>query len=476
MELIRVLKKNYRLIITFLLAIVCLEVFNINSSRDRKLYEYYQDILSCYKDSSDRIDNLNYKRYVKDKNIAEEELLDDREDIERAILLVQDKKHYVDNNNDGFANRNSNSMLNSSLFSNNGYYKLNAKKYLSDTAKRGDVYLEVRNTAAIEFLLNDVQFSVVFFVMLLLILISYMDETDLGIFVQIRSSGMGRFTLPIKRCGIIYIVTMVLSFVFNGCIFALFSKVYGCDCGSIIQNSEMFNMFPLKVSITTFFLIYCVIYAFSMGTLAIVSYMVYLIVGNYKIAVVTIALAMFSEWLIYVNVSGKSRVAALRYINLTNLLLPGKSYMIYENWGTDSFITDVAATTWGLAGICAITGISSVIYLYSHKYMNKKFRLVQMIIDKCSSFIQAVLSRFPFFCKELYKTFISQRGVVILLVAIYLLFSCKILRGVNYSNVDRTVNRFYNIFEGNTGDAECEEFIKNNKEEIESPMLLKTEA
>lgn len=63
------------------------------------------------------------------------------------------------------------------------------------------------------------------------------------------------------------------------------------------------------------------------------------------------------EYIININISSKSAFAFLKYINISNVLFPGQSYYIYENWGTDNFITDIQSTTWLLTILLAITGL-----------------------------------------------------------------------------------------------------------------------
>ena len=68
---------------------------------------------------------------------------------------------------------------------------------------------------------------------------------------------------------------------------------------------------------------------------------VFLITGNYKLSIAGTGLFLVFEYIININISSKSAFAFLKYINISNVLFPGQSYYIYENWGTDNFITDI---------------------------------------------------------------------------------------------------------------------------------------
>lgn len=173
------------------------------------------------------------------------------------------------------------------------------------------------------------------------------------------------------------------------------------------------------------------------------------------------------EYIININISSKSAFSFLKYINFSNVLFPGQSYYIYENWGTDNFITDIQSTTWILTILLAITGLIGVYITYSHKYAQGRKSAITKIIERCSQFIQMLLGKVPLFVSELYKTFILQKGIILLAAAVYLLISCRMYRGVDYSNTDFSMNNFYSMFSGNTGDKECEAYIEECRNAVE---------
>ena len=183
--------------------------------------------------------------------------------------------------------------------------------------------------------------------------------------------------------------------------------------GSPIQNSYIFNMFPLKTNVAAFFIIYCITFAIAMCVLSWLVYFVFLITGNYKLSIAGTGLFLVFEYIININISSKSAFAFLKYINISNVLFPGQSYYIYENWGTDNFITDIQSTTWLLTILLAITGLIGVYITYSHKYAQGRKSAITKIIEKCSQFIQMLLGKVPLFVSELYKTLILQKGIIL---------------------------------------------------------------
>ena len=458
MELLRVLRKSVVFIAIFLGIIIWLSIFKINNTNDKKVYAYYNQLMYEYDNQTEMIESLTYSKYVHDKTDDYEA---DREYIEEAIKLLQEKYQYVYSSDMSRAENNYKKIINSTLFAEEqSYYVLNAQKYMADLESRGEINFSITNTTAIEKLVSDKQLPVIFLVMMIFVLITFMEEFENNMFLQIRGSKNSRKVLPVKRCFIILLISIVLSFVFNGVILAIYKNIYGCNMGSLIQNSYMFNMFQLKTNVATFFIIYCITFAIAMSVLSWLVYFVFLITGNYKLSIAGTGLFLVFEYIININISSKSAFAFLKYINISNVLFPGQSYYIYENWGTDNFITDIQI-------LLAITGLIGVYITYSHKYAQGRKSAITKIIEKCSQFIQMLLGKVPLFVSELYKTLILQKGIILLAAAVYLLISCRMYRGVDYSNTDFSMNNFYSMFSGNTGDKECEAYIEECRNAVE---------
>ena len=465
MELLRVLRKSVVFIAIFLGIIIWLSIFKINNTNDKKVYAYYNQLMYEYANQTEMIGSLTYSRYAHDKGDDYEA---DREYIEEAIKLLQEKYKYVNASDMSRAENNYKKIISSTLFAEEqSYYVLNAQKYMADLESRGEINFSITNTTAIEKLVSDKQLPVIFLMMMIFVLITFMEEFENNMFLQIRGSKNSRKVLPVKRCFIILLISIVLSFVFNGVILAIYKNIYGCNMGSPIQNSYMFNMFPLKTNVAAFFIIYCITFAIAMSVLSWLVYFVFLIIGNYKLSIAGTGLFLVFEYIININISSKSAFSFLKYINFSNVLFPGQSYYIYENWGTDNFITDIQSTAWILTILLAITGLIGVYITYSHKYAQGRKSVITKIIEKCSQFIQMLLGKVPLFVSELYKTFILQKGIILLAAAVYLLISCRMYRGVDYSNTDFSMNNFYSMFSGNTGDKECEAYIEECRNAVE---------
>ena len=91
------------------------------------------------------------------------------------------------------------------------------------------------NTTAVEKLVTNRTMPLLYIIIFTVIIIYFTEETDNGVLVLVRTSRRGRVLLPIVRCGIIIIYNIVLSFLYNGILYAIYARVYGISGGAYTE-------------------------------------------------------------------------------------------------------------------------------------------------------------------------------------------------------------------------------------------------
>lgn len=522
MELIRIVRKSMLCIICALAAVISICIYQINSSNDAVTYRYYRQIIDDYDQiSADRV-GLTAEKLTAAYDTYREE---DSEFINKAAELVENKAKYVmsynsdyknntdnagnsdnagksnnasksdnagngvnenvnnnvndnnkDVNNSNVNNRNYgkntdtksknyNRIAESTLFGDeNSFYILNANKQLKDKEKlkKADVAFNNTNTAAIEKLFNNRTMPLIYVLMMMVIIIHFTEENDNGVYVLVRTSRRGRIFLPVIRCFIIAAFNIILSCLFNSIIYGIYVKIYGVNGTCYIQNSKMFNMFPYAVSVNQIFVMYILVYACAMTVISFVIYFMINIVNNYKIAVTLMIAVLLCEYMLYSRMQYNSAFNSLKYINVFNVIFPGGSYFMYENWGRDGFITDICTTTWILTAVLLAVGLIGNVMAYSMKYTIRRKSIIENVINRLRQANQKLVSRMPLYGIEAYKMLIVQRGLLFILVGIYLFMSAKIMRGVDYSSNSKNykLNSFYEEFDGHEADKEASDYIE----------------
>lgn len=474
MELIRIIKKSILCIICALAAVISICIYQVNSSNDAVTYRYYRQIINDYdKIKEDRV-GLTASKLTAAYDTYREE---DSEYINKAAELVENKEKYVksynsyyDNSADNIKSKNYSRIADSTFFGDtDSYYILNANKQLKDKEKleKADVAFNNTNTAAIEQLLNNRAIPLIYVIMMTVIIIHFTEESDNGVYVLVRTSRRGRIFLPVIRCFIIIVFNIILSCLFNSIAYGIYAKIYGVDGTCCIQNSKMFSMFPYAVSVNRVFVIYALVYACAMTAISLLIYFMINLVNNYKIAVTLLIAVLLCEYMLYGRIQYNSTFNSLKYINVFNIIFPGGSYLMYENWGRDGFITDISTTTWILTAVLLVAGLTGNVIAYSLKYTIRQKSVIEAAAVKISQSNQKIVSGMPLYVMEIYKTMIVQKGIVFILAGIYLFTSAKVMKGIDYGSNNKTykLNSFYVEFDGHEADKEVSDYIEALRDE-----------
>ena len=479
MELVRIVRKSLLCIVCLFIAMICISLYQINYNQDSKVYKYYKEIIADYNNIKN--DNVAFtaEKLTKTYEQYKEE---DSEYIEEAAGLIKEKEKYIESYNADNQSKNYNRILQSTLFGNdNSFYILNANKQIKDKENRPSVDVEMVNTTAVEKLVTNRTMPLLYIIIFTVIIIYFTEETDNGVLVLVRTSRRGRVLLPIVRCGIIIIYNIVLSFLYNGILYAIYARVYGISGGAYIQNSKLFNMFPYAISINQFFVLYCLVYALAMFTIGLFIYFVINLISNYKVAVTLVIVIFLCEYLLYNKIQYNSQFNALKYINIINILFSGTSYLVYENWGTNGFIADISTTTFVMTAVIFLISLVGNIVVYSSKHTIRKKNIIDIMLDKIHILIQKLMYKMALLLMEIYKTLVIQKGILFIIVLVYVLMTFKIQRGVDYTNTNYMVNKFYKEFDGRAPDEDVEAYITDLRDELEeakqdeAAMLYKKE-
>lgn len=470
MEIVRVFRKIWGIVIVILVIAAGMCIFKTNNDNDKKAYDYYSSLTDEY------ISNLNKMSQDEAYKSVFSVKLEDNEEaqyIRQARAVLKDKIEYAQNYKSKVTDMAGyEKILNSSLYADeDNFGRLNAKKYAKDIKKLADMDVTPANTAAIEKFMDFNEGSVIFAIMIIMLVVIFVDERDNRMIYLTHASSCGRVNLILKRCGILCLFSFICSYIFNTLIYGMFLYMYGGIryLNVTIQSSQMFSMFPLKISIWQFFIMYCAIFAVAMISFGLISYLFVSMFKNYKIAMVVILAIFLCEYLLYNNIEKNSALCILHYVNIINVIIPQYSYFIYENWGYTGFIADISGTTFVLTAVIACIGFCGMLLTGYYMYPDRKQGFLDKVYQRLRELWQQIFGRTNSVFMEFYKSFIIQKGFIILILAIYLFANCKIYRGVNYSNNNLYLVNFYDEFSGRIPDEECDTYIsalKNNIDEL----------
>lgn len=475
MELIRVIKRVWRVLILLIVSIMGLCIFQIQNKDDSKVYYYYADMVTDFRelmqtDGMEKDYQLAAALVYKDvrKDIQDNP---DREYIQQADQLFHEQVEYIYQYKESIERNilRISDMLSSSLYAeHNNFGRLNIIKYGNDMQKVKDITITLSNTAAIENLFNFKELSLLFLLILITIILAFMEEYRNKMVSIVRTSVKGRFTLIFKRCGILFLFTAALSVAINALILCIFLYFYGgkADLIYAIQSSQMFSLFPLNINMVQFFFLYCACFAFGMYAIGIFLYLIMLWMKSDKIAIVIIIAILSVEYILYQNIPSNSALCIFKYINLFCMILPSSSYLKYENWGYNGFATDVSSSTSLITFVMIILCTIIVFALYSLKHTQQESGWLKKVQEYITTIQQKFFCRTGLLCMESYKILFLQKGLLIFIIAVYLLLNSQIQRGVDYNNNNSYLNEFYELFEGMIPNQKVALYIENEEKNL----------
>ena len=99
-----------------------------------------------------------------------------------------------------------------------------------------------------------------------------------------------------------------------------------------------------------------------------------------------------------------------------------------------------------LTAVIACIGFCGMLLTGYYMYPDRKQGFLDKVYQRLRELWQQIFGRTNSVFMEFYKSFIIQKGFIILILAIYLFANCKIYRGVNYSNNNLYLVNFYDEF------------------------------
>ncbi len=475
MELIRVIKRVWKQLLLLILIICGLCLFQIQNSDDEKIYYYYEDMIREYEELQRNSDNeqadyttLQYQVYRDVRKDIKNN--SDREYIESAQVLFRDHVQYIYTYHDEIEHsvEHAKEVLGYSLFKDkNSYSRLNTIKCANDMLKVKNVTVATGNTTAIEKLMDYKELSLLFLLVMLIIVITFMEECNNGMNVIVRASRCGRFALAVKRSIILFLIAMVMTFVVNGAVFGIYLYRYGGtgDLLNSIQSSQMFTLFPYEMNILQFFFVYCILFALGMYGIGVLLYGIMLLIRSDKVSYVVILGIFGLEYILYNTIPYNSSWCLLKFINIFSVIMSGDSIR-YVNWGYDGWVTDVTSSTFILIAALVVICTVAVLAMYSLQYAGGSYGMLKKFQDGITEASQKVLCRLNSFGMEAYKVMILQRGLLIIILFAYLLSDCVLQRGVDYSRKNEYVSQFYEIYEGQIPDEDTYAYIEKLQSKV----------
>ena len=298
--------------------------------------------------------------------------------------------------------------------------------------KTGEDYANISDITPVEGenrgVMAVLQFTLSTFILLLIgvyIVLCFLAERQKGLYLLVRCTERGRTVLSLQRIGILCLGVLGAAVVLYGSIFIISSVVFpGCDMtrpvqsipelGSVIGHysiGEYFVLYVLRKTIGCLFA--CLLLYFCMS------------VFRSSFCIAAFFLLMLGEYALYAFIIPTGKWSVLKYLNLYPYTFCGTDYANYYNLNVFGKPMNIVETS----DLFVILGTAVMVLVcllqYARQYPRSEYRTLKFI-EKLRVFVSRHKPSCSLMTWELKKVMISQKGLFIMVLIIYLAYTASV--------------------------------------------------
>ena len=257
---------------------------------------------------------------------------------------------------------------------------------------------------------------------LMLICISFLDERKKGLWSVIHAAPNGRQRLALQRTGILLGISVIGVMLLYGSNLLLGFSIYGGmdDLDRAAQSVEFLGKMPVVCSVGQFLLMYLF---FKVGATFLVSLLLWLIfsaINNVKYTIIAAAGLLVVEYSLFSFLPVQSGFNLLKYFNIFTYISLSDLYTNYLNIDLFGYPLGIRAVSQYacLPLILLLAAVCIIIHCYKRPAAGKD--LFGRFVYGINRIADWFLRRSHLFGMELHKTLSIQKGILIVLLFLYL--------------------------------------------------------
>ena len=341
---------------------------------------------------------------------------------------------------------NKESMLSFSIFNDpNSFSSRNIIKTAEEFGGLEGVSLELGADGAVDSFLGFAMTDYLLLAALALICISFLEERKKGLWSVVHASPHGRLRLALWRTGILLGISAVSVLLLYGTNLILGFSLYGGldDLGRAAQSVEALGKLPVLCTVGQFLIQYILLRIAAAFFVALLLWLLLTAINNVKYTIIVAAGVLAAEYSLYTFLPVQSFLNVFKYFNIFTYISLSDLYTNYLNIDLFGFplgirsISQIALLPLGLlaAAVC--------IAVHCHKKPAAGKDLLGRIAYRLNSLTDKGLRRLRLLGMELHKTLFIQKGVVVVILFIYLVAELSFTATVPINSASEAAARQY---------------------------------
>ena len=372
-------------------------------------------------------------------------------------------------------------LLEVSIFQDTDSYSYkNLKKTYDEYNNIKDITLQKGDYQSIENVLKANVVGVVCSLFAVVVVWYFFEDEKKGLNTVIYSTYKGRYHIAIYRIGTLFIssalfVVLLYILVFFSSIF-----VYGKPDNMLvpIQSIPSYKNYTLNITVIEYCGLYLGLQIIKTVVFGMFVWMIMIIFKNRIISVGLLLIIFIIEGVLYYKVPEQNMISPLKFINLFQLIQTSEMFYKYKNINIGGIPFNLLKTILCFEGCLMV--ISSLVCVFVTQFKKpieatgKVGQGVAKVVGNFQKKIHCLLSNMTLFGMEIYKVLINQKGFVILIIWIILLFSQMDTTNVFLMGNKSAMKEIYEEYSG-VDDGRLRAYFQSNIDDLNSIQIQKIE-
>lgn len=344
------------------------------------------------------------------------------------------------------------SMLQISIFADEDSFSYkNILKTQKDFERLSDVEVAVENDRGVAAFLEYGESHGIAFIIIVIFVLAFFDERKAGLWQIVYTCKKGRLNLAWTRLCSLFAMSFITSFVITASTLLVSFFDYGGYgiLGCSAQSVMALQNFTMPISVGGFLCYYYVISAVSLFVEGLFVWGMLSLVHNRSMGVIITVTVYGIESVLFLILTPQSPLCILKYLNLYFLLNPTGIFTDYINFPFGNLIFNqrefvhavLAAAALVFAVGCLLVQMATRPF-YVPGFLERK-------VEQLLSRLRMLLCHLNGIGYECYKFLIQGRGIMVIAVFSYIMFSNMPVGELLVSPGQELLNDFY---EENTGE------------------------
>lgn len=365
-----------------------------------------------------------------------------------AVNHLLKQAEYLDNFDDYLATiqANKNKMLSFSIFNDpDSFSGRNIIKTANEFEALEGVSLTLGADGAISAFMDFSITDYLLLAVLVLICISFLDERKKGLWGVVHSAPNGRLRLAFQRAGILLGVSVIGVVLLYGSNLLMGFSAYGGmdDLGRAAQSVEPLGKMPVCCTVGEFLLLYLLFKISATFLVSLLLWLIFTAINNVKYTMIAAAGVLAAEYSLYTFLPVQSGLNVFKYFNIFTYITASDLYTNYLNIDLFGFPIGIRAVSQ-YACLPLILILAAVcITIHCHKRPAAGKDLLGRFVYGVNRVSDWFLRRFHLFGMELHKTLSIQKGVLILVLFLYLVTGLTFTVNIPVSSITDAAARQY---------------------------------